>query len=639
MNLKIKNKKLILISIVAFLIIIAIIPCIDRLDTLGSIYSISKLENAINDVEIGDTIEYEINGYSDWQVLYMDKENNTIDVVSKTNVKDLSLSGDDYKNAVNIFQEEANNYTDDKYAIKARSVTRSDLEHFAFSEEFWTSDIYDGKIATNKSMVEPKKDAYYSFYITFFVYIGEFEEADNYNNGDTVVFNDVEYLIIKNASGQNSIRIVPKHPLKIELNQDNIKNINSNYIYTLLDSRYHVSSIPNMNFWVPERGGSEDLISSYDFIRESYHNSGYDGIYAYVDSLYYYTTDEGEKLRFEGTRLDENGSYYWYEGYNSTHYYPTTYGFRPVVTLKYSNKKTNQKKINENISIGDNVNYQANEYQNWKVLSYDNEKETVDLISGGIVENLYLYGEEDYNNYEQKLQEKVDKYKSGDNVVSARSVKYSDLSNLNAINDKVSAKYWLKNKKQYNRKESDSETSSPYNMTAFYDVAIMSYNQESNKNEREYVSIYIDCPGGSMGLTGLTPINGIGDLSYTAGIRPVITVKTTGLKKISDEELKKINAKTASINNTLVKTQGRDTTKKSNNSSKKDSDKKEDKTNIEESKNTEGYETCKSNNCCDKKEELTLLKYILGGIIFLDIIAVIISITSVFILIQKKKML
>ena len=218
-------------------------------------------------------------------------------------------------------------------------------------------------------------------------------------------------------------------------------------------------------------------------------------------------------------------------------------------------------------------------------------------------------------------------------------IKYSDLSNLNAINDKVSAKYWLKNKKQYNRKESDSETSSPYNMTAFYDVAIMSYNQESNKNEREYVSIYIDCPGGSMGLTGLTPINGIGDLSYTAGIRPVITVKTTGLKKISDEELKKINAKTASINNTLVKTQGRDTTKKSDNRSKKDSDKKEDKTNIEESKNTEGYETCKSNNCCDKKEELTLLKYILGGIIFLDIIAVIISITSVFILIQKKKML
>ena len=58
---------------------------------VGSIYNIDELKNNFSNVKIGDTINYEINGYSDWEVLYTDIDNGTIDIVSKTNTEDLTL--------------------------------------------------------------------------------------------------------------------------------------------------------------------------------------------------------------------------------------------------------------------------------------------------------------------------------------------------------------------------------------------------------------------------------------------------------------------------------------------------------------------------------------------------------------------
>ena len=131
-------------------------------------------------------------------------------------------------------------------------------------------------------------------------------------------------------------------------------------------------------------------------------------------------------------------------------YKPVTKGFRPVVTLKFSNNVVG-KDSEDNLSIGDNVKYNALEYQNWKVLSINKDNNTVDLISGGIVKNLMLQGEDDFDNYEDILQTEVDKYKTGSNVISARAVEYSDLANLNKINDRVNARYWINSKKQFNK--------------------------------------------------------------------------------------------------------------------------------------------------------------------------------------------
>ena len=86
---------------------------------LGSLYNANKIEESIGKIKVGDSIDYEINGYSNWQVVSIDKENNTLDVVSKENVEDITLeTKDDYINALDTFQETANKYTDDKLAIK-----------------------------------------------------------------------------------------------------------------------------------------------------------------------------------------------------------------------------------------------------------------------------------------------------------------------------------------------------------------------------------------------------------------------------------------------------------------------------------------------------------------------------------------
>ena len=54
-------------------------------NALGSVYNVTELEQQFDKIAVGDTINYEINGYSDWQVISTDKDNGTIDVVAKSN--------------------------------------------------------------------------------------------------------------------------------------------------------------------------------------------------------------------------------------------------------------------------------------------------------------------------------------------------------------------------------------------------------------------------------------------------------------------------------------------------------------------------------------------------------------------------
>ena len=75
---------------------------------LGSAYSITELESKIDSVRVGDTINYNVNGYSDWQIVSIDKGNGTVNVISKDNVSDITLNGENAVSALNIFQEAAN---------------------------------------------------------------------------------------------------------------------------------------------------------------------------------------------------------------------------------------------------------------------------------------------------------------------------------------------------------------------------------------------------------------------------------------------------------------------------------------------------------------------------------------------------
>ena len=175
----------------------------------------------------------------------------------------------------------------------------------------------------------------------------------------------------------------------------------------------------------------------------------------------------------------------------------------------------------DSIRVGDTINYEINGYDDWQVLYVDKENGTVDLVSGGIVKNVMISGDTGYNNYSEILQDEVNAYKNGPNVVGVRALAKSDLSNLNLIKDEVNAKYWLNSKKSV-RKILESNY-----YAQFYSVLTSSYN--GDEIESEYIYLFIYYTGVDSGVN-----------NYTAGIRPVVTMKVDALKKLSDEEVKKI---------------------------------------------------------------------------------------------------
>ena len=84
--------KIILPSIfVVVLLAIILVSFLNLKGTTGSVFNISELDKKIDLVQPGDIINYEINGYNDWQVLRKDKYNGTVDVISRTNVKNITF--------------------------------------------------------------------------------------------------------------------------------------------------------------------------------------------------------------------------------------------------------------------------------------------------------------------------------------------------------------------------------------------------------------------------------------------------------------------------------------------------------------------------------------------------------------------
>ena len=102
----------------------------------------------------------------------------------------------------------------------------------------------------------------------------------------------------------------------------------------------------------------------------------------------------------------------------------------------------------EDLPEGSYVNYSANGYDKWQVLS--NASNYVRIISEGSVESLSLYGKEGYTNLETSLNNIVSKYKDSYWAVSSESVTKDDISYMQkagALN--INGNYWI-NKKDYN---------------------------------------------------------------------------------------------------------------------------------------------------------------------------------------------
>ncbi len=623
---------------------------------LGSLYNVDDVETSIGKIKVGDIIHYDINGYSDWQVVSIDKNNNTLDVVSKTNVEDVTLTTkEDYENALDIFQQTADKYTDNKYAIKARCVTRADLENFAFDEIFWNADIYNGAVAFTNGAIryggsDNPEEAYYLLPL---VQYNTYNNYGAYTIGDEIELNiagiDKWIFVNQPYSWSSTLWLVPKEPIALSLDDPNLMVDAETYIKQYFESIKNSDSNISMVVNYGDYYSMENLY--YDAQLKNYYKNN--GI-----KYTFYTGSFGNN---QGDNYKETGASIYKLDYDAetsnccdwkVYREPTPYtkGFRPIVTLKYSDKLVDGKALTTDLQIGDNVKYSANEYNNWRVLSIDEENNTVDIISGGVVKNLKLYGSEDFENYEDILQSEVDAYKVGDKVISARIVQYEDMANLNKMNDDVNVKYWTYEKKDYNKKAND-DTSSPYATNAYYDGSIMYYNIEDKTVTRKWVSLYISSGLNSGSNTTLSD-NGSGDLSFTAGIRPVITLKLDQVEKVdnnsgngtSSEQEENIakeqqnnsekyvtNDETTTTNNyyTIINNRNNnDDNKKNNNNTEisnnqndieKDSSSNEESVNNYYSKNTNGKHS-------------KWIKYIVIAIILLNIAIICQVVLSVFII-------
>ena len=642
----------------SFLLIFTIlfVSKLNPIRLLGSLYNVNEIESNIDKIKIGDRINYEINGYSDWQVVSIDKRNNTLDVVSRTNVEDITLTTkEDYENALDIFQETANKYTDNKYAIKARSVSRSDLDNFAFDEVFWNADIYDGKVAFTNGSIEYKgtDDEENIYYLLPYVRYNFGSNYWEHSLGDEVTIITPwmnKWIVAEYPNNWNATPLIASEPIAIDISSqefmedpeayfngiyDEIKNSDPNivdvgnfginygfnWLYQTEELKNHYQNIQaNSNFinWNPSTNTYENYIEvGMDIYDIDYENNDYHSNWkVYRKSL------------------------------------PYTKGFRPIVTLKYSDELLEANEIYNGLQIGDYVNYSANEYHNWRVLSFDKENGTVDIISGGVVKNLPLYGIDNYENYEDILQQEVDAYKVGDKVISARIVNYEDLSNLNKINDNVNVKYWTFEKKDYNKKAVD-DTSSSYATNAYYDASIMYYDMNESMIQRKWVSLYISSGLNSGGNSTLSNYNGTGDLSYTAGIRPVITIKIDDIEKVSEEEKNNIINEEKNQQNNISNEQQNNSEKNVTNDStrnvtnnyinvidKKDNSNNKDNVNgsgnsIDSKNNDEVNNNYITSN--SKGNQNKLVKYIIIALIVLNIAIIGQVILSVFIIKNMKK--
>ena len=504
---------------------------------MGNVYEISEIKSNIDNVKIGDTIKYEANGYSDWQVLSVDKENNTLDIISKTSPEEVTLSGNGAnETALDVFQETANKYLDGKYAVSARSVNTTDIDNFSSNDFFWLANVNQYVVYYNGgyvSFISTNSEIRYIPVLTLNV---DSTSSLAVGNEYSISINGIDAWLIYNIDSSNSITIIPKILPKVMSEDDLHCKDMKEVVDSLIDSyvQGNVTSARSVTISDMNKLNNNSAFNS---------STEYQNIYAENFRLYLERTEGNEYLYLVNQyRCDAISYNPWnsqYRRYNSTYSscneYAYTFGFRPVVTIKFSDDLVEGKEINTDLKIGDNVKYSSHEYNNWKVLSIDNENKTVDIISGGIVKNIRLSGLDDYNNYETLMQNEVDAYKTGDKVISARLVNISDFENLRNMNDKTIARYYLNNKNEYktNYRNYYLQETTTYVNIVNYAVAVGYYSELDSEPTSEWEVLYVDSTHASSGLSGAAT----GPSSYLAGLRPIITLKLDEVEKISTDEV------------------------------------------------------------------------------------------------------
>ena len=389
-----------------------------------------------------------------------------------------------------------------------------------------------------------------------------FENYNEYNVGDIIEYsnNGVNRWVVAGEEVWNSssLVLIPETPIElvIESADDNISEKADQIIDSFSNDVYGHGNYFN------------------DFGTDNLPNLIPNFLNQQTEKIWFYYWDcfskENNNIRFacgDNQLYYENGEFGRQSGTIYTEQGPRTLGYRPVVTLKVKEEiqDKDKKEISTDLKVGDNVKYEAKGYKNWKVLSIDKENNTVDLISGGIVKNLTLSGKEDWDNYEDIIQREVDEYKNGEQAKKATTVTSSHLKTLKKIDKSSLSTYWILSKNS-NIKDSYSWNDGKTDLI-FYNIGtIKLYKNDNFEMYLNNITIYADFMGDEAvvnlyknGFHG-TDVNGIyitdlNSISYTAGLRPIITLKLDSVEKLPEEEAKRIEESTEKQEKVFIKEQ------------------------------------------------------------------------------------
>ena len=514
-----KNKKFVITTIIFFVLLVAVVfgITISFSGILGSTYDIDNIEKNIDKIKVGDSINYTANGYNDWKVLSIDKENKTMEIISRTSTEDVEIKSTDVDNYLDILQATANKYMDGKYAIDARSIITNNNEYGMVEElGYWVArDSSCLEHSTGSICVDNHINGYYMPVVT--LNVGDtsgFYVNNNYNYS----LNGISDWTILYVNENGSISIVPSSSIYFLYEQsEQFPNL-SLYIESEIakfkdDNVLDVRAYSSKDASILDRCSSADLYTGKVNRVESYEENG-ELLIKY--DKYFLESIDGCNDETNETEFTIASSF--------------TNGFVPVVTIKYGQPEG--KNVSSKLKVGDYVKYSANAYDSWKVLNIDEEKNTVEVVSTSGVKELTLKGKEDYDNYEDILQTEVNRYKNGDIAISARTLEeYDDFETLVSIDVPLVKKnrfVFINKKNTYRDKDYNRVDYRIY--TFKFDESNISLSI-SNGNFGHNTTLYstaIDSELEQMSATGSQ------EYSVTAQLLPVITLKLSEVEKVSE---------------------------------------------------------------------------------------------------------
>ena len=395
----------------------------------------------------------------------------------------------------------------------------------------------------------------YKMYVIPYV-VKYFENYNNYNVGDVIEYsnNGVDRWVVAEVRKWNSsLVLIPENPIElvIESVYDNIGQ-KAEQIINSFNNDVEITSNYIAYF------GTNNLLNLIpNFLNRQTEKIWFFDYSCFVIEKNKIRRQCGPMPYYENSEFSSQGGGIIYTDTNPNLNYKL--GYRPVITLKVKEDihDEEKKEISSKLQVGDNVKYQTEEYKNWKVLSIDNDLGTVDIISGGIVKNLTLSGKEDWDNYEDIIQREVDEYKNGEQAKKATTVTSKDLKTLKEIDKSILSSYWLLSKNKEIKENHSYEGGR--SILFYYYICTVNRNIFDNYNlYTKNIYIFANYEGDEKAINYYKNpeyLNKINSFSYTAGLRPVITLKLDSVEKLSDEETKKIEESTEKQEKVFIKEQ------------------------------------------------------------------------------------